>query len=114
MDIRTKGSSTTNRRRKLWINRVRGQQDIQASDREEAALEGHMTEIIKMMLNIHQGKQKIRRKTSQEKDYNRGEPGSQDKRTKSNTRGEWKKRGKPNVNKKKKKDMEEKKRKGKI
>ena len=63
MDIRTKGSSTTNRRRKLWINRVRGQQEIQDFDREEAALEGHMTEIVKVMLNIHQGNKKRRRKT---------------------------------------------------
>ena len=35
-----------------------GQQEIQAIDREETALEGYMIEIIKMMLNIHQVKQK--------------------------------------------------------
>ena len=39
-------------------NRVCGQQEIQAIDREETALEGYMIEIIKMMLNIHQVKQK--------------------------------------------------------
>ena len=40
------------------LNRVCGQQEIQAIDREETALEGYMIEIIKMMLNVHQGKQK--------------------------------------------------------
>ena len=40
------------------LNRVCGQQEIQAINREETALEGYMIETVKMVLNKHQGKQK--------------------------------------------------------
>ena len=54
MDIPTNASSTTNRRRESCgynmlpnINKVCEQQEIQAIDKEETALEGYMIEITK-------------------------------------------------------------------
>ena len=78
------------------INRVCEQRKIQAIDREETALEGYMIEMIRMMLNKHQDRQKeeegrVRKKTRIEL--------SQEKRTnEQKIAQECKKRGQPNAN----------------